>query len=827
MVAPALLAIAASSCSAPPATGAAAAGEVAITVHAGRPGAAINPAMWGIFFEDINFGADGGLYAELVKNGSFEFPDGMMGWSKAPPEAQGIALEVRDQDPFHASSPHHLRITSAGAAAGGASNEGFRGMGLRGGEPYVVSLQARSPDGAGVALRIELVDAGGRVLAAGRLEGLKPAWESRALELTPAETAASGRLVVIVEGAGAADVDMVSLFPRRTWKDRPGGLRADVVQMLADLKPGFLRFPGGCIVEGSVLDRRYQWKTTIGPLAERKLIINRWNDQFRHRPAPDYFQSFGLGFFEYFQLAEDIGAEPLPIINCGMACQFNSGELVPLDRLGPFIQDALDLIEFANGPAATPWGAKRAAMGHPGPFGMKMLGIGNEQWGPQYIERLAAFTRVLDAKHPEIALVSAAGPAPQDERFRFLWPKLRELQADIVDEHCYANPIWFLDAARRYDGYDRSGPKVFMGEYAAQSVAVARPENRNTLECALAEAAFMTGMERNADVVRMAAYAPLLAHVDAWQWTPNLIWADNLRVFGTPSYYVQQLFSRNRGDVVLPVSIEGAAIPPAPAGRIGVGTFQTAAEFAEIRVTRGTETLLAWDPAKDAPTTSGGAWTVEGGALRQAEARGAAWAWAGDPAWKDYALSLRARKLDGREGFLIAVRDAGGARVVWNLGGWGNARHGVQSVVGGPDAVVAEAPGSIAAGRWYDIRIEVEGARVSCFLDGKQIHAVDVPGPRLERLYASAVRDEEAGEVIIKVVNPFAEPAAAAIGIEGASPSQARLAVLAGSGPGEENSLDAPLRVSPVEETAAVAEGTVRRTFKPWSLTVLRVPVSP
>jgi alpha-L-arabinofuranosidase len=819
-----LLAAATASCSSPPAG--ATAGDISITVHAGRPGARINPAMWGIFFEDINFGADGGLHAELVKNRSFEFPDAMMGWSKSPADAQGVTLEIRDQDPFHAANPRHLRIASSGASPGGTSNEGFRGMGLRAGEPYVLSLQARVPEGA-PALRIELADEGGRVLASGRIEGLGRAWEGRTIELTPIETASRGKLHVLLEGSGAADLDMVSLFPRRTWKDRPGGLRADLVQMLADMKPGFLRFPGGCIVEGSVLDRRYQWKTTIGPHAERKLIINRWNDQFRHRPAPDYFQSFGLGFFEYFQLAEDIGAEPLPIINCGMACQFNSGELVPLDRLGPFIQDALDLVEFANGPPSSPWGAKRAAMGHPEPFGMKMLGIGNEQWGPQYIERLAAFTRVLEAKYPEIALVTSAGPAPADDRFRFLWPKLRELEADIVDEHCYANPVWFLEAARRYDGYDRSGPKVFMGEYAAQSAGVARPENRNTLECALAEAAFMTGMERNADVVRMAAYAPLLAHVDAWQWTPNLIWADNLRVFGTPSYWVQRLFSRNRGDVMLPISVEGTAMAPSTAGRIGVGTFQSAAEFRDIRVTRGTHTLLLWDPSTSAAITTG-AWTAADGALRQPEARGTAWAWAGDPSWTDYTLSLKARKLDGREGFLIAVRDAAGARVVWNLGGWGNAKHAIQSVVGGPDRVVVESPGSIETGRWYDLRIELEGAKVSCHLDGRLVHSAEVHGPRLERLHASAVRDEKAGEVIIKVVNPSGKPVAAAIALEGALPAApARVTVLDGSGPDDQNSLDAPLRVSPAEERLGLTDATFRHAFKPWSLTVLRLPVKP
>jgi alpha-L-arabinofuranosidase len=338
-----------------------------------------------------------------------------------------------------------------------------------------------------------------------------------------------------------------------------------MVQALADLKPGFLRFPGGCIVEGSELDKRYQWKNTILPVEERPLLINRWNYEFLHRPTPDYFQTFGLGFFEYFQLCEDIGAAPLPILNCGMACQFNSGELVPLNALDPFIQDALDLIEFANGTADSTWGGKRAAMGHPEPFHLTMLGIGNEQWGPQYIERLAAFVAAFRAKHPDIRLIASAGPEPADERFQYLWPKFRDLGVDIVDEHCYARPSWFFDNTHRYDAYDRSGPKVFFGEYAAQSDKMVSVENVNNLECALAEAAYMTGLERNADVVCMASYAPLFAHKDAWQWTPDLIWVDNLSVVYTPNYYVQQLFCTHRGDVVLPaeVSADGSVFASA------------------------------------------------------------------------------------------------------------------------------------------------------------------------------------------------------------------------------------------------------------------------
>ncbi len=551
-------------------TEAAAAGAPAtptLTVQTDRPGAEINPAMWGIFFEDINFGADGGLYAELVKNRGFEFPDPMTGWMEIRTSVAKGQLTIREEDGFDAGNPHYVRLHSEGKAHFGISNEGFRGIGLQEGETYDFSAQIRLLEGA-PRLNVNLVGGDGTRLATVSLTNLAARWQKVAAELHPKATDAKARLDIILEGAGTVDCDMISLFPRHTWKNRPGGLRADMVQMLAEMKPGFMRFPGGCIVEGPYLNGRYQWKNTILPVAERKLLVNRWNHEFEHRPTPDYFQSFGLGFYEFFQLCEDIGAEPLPILNCGMACQFNSGELAPLTELQPYIQDALDLIEFANGPAESTWGAKRAALGHPAPFAMKMMGVGNEQWGPQYIERYAAFAKVLKAQHPEIMLVSDAGPSPADERFNYLWPKLRELHADIVDEHCYDHPLWFFTNTTRYDHYDRNGPKVFMGEYAAQSVDVVSPKNRNDLECALAEAAYLTGLERNADVVRMASYAPLFANAEAWQWTPDLIWVDSLSVYGTPSYYVQKLFSLNRGDAVLPVALSGAEAPPAQIQRL-------------------------------------------------------------------------------------------------------------------------------------------------------------------------------------------------------------------------------------------------------------------
>lgn len=528
-----------------------------IAVDAAQPGPTISPTMFGIFFEDINFAADGGLYPELIKNRSFEFDQPLAGWhAMLPITAKGELgatrgeLDVRTQEPLNAMNPHYVRV-KAYVAGFGLWNSGYRGIGVNGSAEYRFSAYVRS--GGPKNIRATITD-GNLEIGTGTLTGFDGGWKRYETVIRANRTAQHAQFNLFLDEAGYVDLDMVSLFPVDTWNHRPNGLRKDLVQLLADMHPGFIRFPGGCIVEGRRLATRYQWKTTVGDIAARKTIVNRWNDEFDHRPAADYFQSFGLGFYEYFQLAEDIGAAPLPIVNCGMACQFNTGELAQLDDTKEYIQDALDLIEFANGPAKSPWGKLRADMGHPAPFHLTMIGIGNEQWGEPYIERYKRFAAALKAKHPEINLVVAAGPAPSGEQFDFLWSNWRQLKADIVDEHYYMSPEWFLNNTGRYDHYDRSGPKVFAGEYAAQTSGVARPDNHNNWNAAIAEAAYMTGLERNADVVRMASYAPLFAHVDAWQWTPDAIWFDNLRSYGTPNYYVQRIFATNVGTRILPAT---------------------------------------------------------------------------------------------------------------------------------------------------------------------------------------------------------------------------------------------------------------------------------
>ncbi len=534
---------------------------VQIAVQADKPGAEIQPTMWGVFFEDINFAADGGIYAELVKNRSFEFELPLSGWRQMPKQNGTGRIVPGLYYPNNPGNPHFISIFPDPASGSfGLVNEGFRGMGIRKDTQYNFSVKARLHEDSDINMKVELVSPSEQVIGSAMLSDFNGEWSGHKVSFSATETEARAQMRITLSGKGGIDLDMISLFPADTWKERENGLRKDIVQMIADLKPGFLRFPGGCIVEGRTLENRYQWKKTVGPAEDRKMIMNRWNVEIRNRQTPDYFQSFGLGFYEYFLLAEDIGAEPLPILNCGMSCQFNAAEVVPLEELDTYIQDALDLIEFANGETSTRWGGLRAGMGHPGKFNLKYLGIGNEQWDEQYIERYREFEKVLKKNHPEIKIVSGSGPSSAGRMFEYGWNELRKLSPDLIDEHYYMPPEWFLQNAARYDNYDRNGIKVFAGEYAAHGKEGADPESRNTWYSALCEAAFMTGLERNADVVHMASYAPLLAHTDAWQWRPDLIWFDNLKVMGSPNYYVQKIFSNYSGTRIVPALSEGKAL---------------------------------------------------------------------------------------------------------------------------------------------------------------------------------------------------------------------------------------------------------------------------
>lgn len=537
---------------------------VNLVIDLNDTGIKIQPTMYGIFFEDINFAADGGLYAEMIKNRSFEFELPMMGWIEPNSDRHslnkqsGIATIMTTSE--NTTNPNFSRISVNNDKGYVLINEGFRGMGIKKDAKYNLSLKAANHSGAIKKIRVQFIDKNNSVLGETTIALTSTAWQNYTAQLTATQTEAKAQLKITFEGAGIIDVDMISLFPEDTWKGRKNGLRKDLVQLLDDMNPGFLRFPGGCIVEGRTLEQRYQWKKTVGDVEKRTTLINRWNNEFRHKLVPDYFQSFGLGFFEYFLLSEDMGAEPLPILSCGIACQFNTGELVPMHELEPYVQDALDLIEFANGSIDTPWGKIRNAMGHPKTFNLKYIGVGNEQWGPAYIERYKVFEKAIKGKYPNIIIVSGSGPFPDGDYFEYGMEELKKLNAEIIDEHYYRSPEWFRENAARYDSYDRNGPKIFAGEYAAHPKGVEDGPNENNWEAALSEAAFMTGLERNAEVVNLTSYAPLMAHIDAFQWAPDMIWFNNLESYGTPNYYVQKLFATNRGTDLIAITKDGKPV---------------------------------------------------------------------------------------------------------------------------------------------------------------------------------------------------------------------------------------------------------------------------
>ena len=525
-----------------------------LVIQAGKPGAEIQPTMYGLFFEDINYAADGGLYAELVKNRSFEFPQHFMGWKTFG------KVSLKDDGPFE-RNPHYVRLAYAGHPhkQTGLDNEGFFGIGIKKGAEYRFSVWARVAEGETPAkIRVELADTKSmneqQAFVAADVTVDSKEWKKYQVILKPEVTNPKAILRIFLASRQTVDLEHISLFPVDTWQGHENGLRKDLVQALADIKPGVFRFPGGCIVEGTDIASRYDWKKSVGMVENRPLNENRWQYTFPHRFFPDYYQSYGLGFYEFFQLSEEIGAEPLLVLSCGLACQFQNPNMdahVPLCDLESYIQDALDLIEFANGAVDTPWGKIRADMGHPAPFNLKLIGIGNEQWGKEYPEHLVPFVKAIRKKYPDIKIVGSSGPDSEGEQFDYLWPEMKSLKADLVDEHFYRPEAWFLSQGARYDNYDRKGPKVFAGEYACHG----KGKKWNHFHASLLEAAFMTGLERNADIVHMATYAPLFAHVEGWQWRPDMIWFDNLNSVCTVSYYVQQLFATHKGTNVLSLTM--------------------------------------------------------------------------------------------------------------------------------------------------------------------------------------------------------------------------------------------------------------------------------
>ncbi len=783
----------------------------------------VSPSLYGIFYEDINHAADGGLYAELIRNRSFEdalppehctIKDGKLctpaGWSmdyKIDSPIPGWSL-VRDAEGdgdmaldaskrLNDAQRAALKVTAKSAAGRvGVANSGFWGIALKQGAGYHFSLFACAQAGFAGPLTVSLESADGKVYTAQDINGLAGEWKKFEGELTSSATDNDARFVISTKAAGTFWLDVVSLFPKETYKNRPNGLRPDLAKMLEDMKPSFIRFPGGCFVEGFCMDTTLRWKKTIGPIETRPSHWNLWGS----------CSTNGLGYHELLQLCEDVGAAPMFVINCGMSCQGRNPEIVPVDQLGEWIQDALDAIEYANGPAESKWGAVRAAAGHPQPFGLKYMEIGNENSGGEYNAHYKAFADVIKAKHPEIQLISNV--------------PVEGAAVDIFDDHYYSDPAFFLGQTGHYDKHDRNKAKIYVGEYAVTQLC-----GKGNLRAALAEAAFMTGMERNGDQVVMCSYAPLFVHVNDRTWNPDAIQFDNHRACGTPSYHVQKLFSENRCNETYPTTLDGPRLSSKSGGKVGLATWNTQVEYKDLKVTQDEKVLLdnAFSENASHWKVEKGEWSVVDGAYRQMSLDTDVRSTTGSLAWDECTISLKARKISGSEGFMVMfnVRDKENW-CWWNIGGWGNRMHGIEKCTKGQKSMVgAQVNGSVETGRWYDIRVELSPTHIRCLLDGKVIHDEDISGVPL----MAAVAGRKDDDLLLKVVNASGEAQQTKVRLDGGIKveKQGAAIVLADADDAVENTLDEPVKIVPREETVEVAGNAFDYAFAPHSLTILRM----
>ncbi|MFC8349436.1 alpha-L-arabinofuranosidase C-terminal domain-containing protein [Streptomyces sp. NPDC057280] len=790
--------------------------DYAITVDPTAKGAKIDDTMYGVFFEDINRAADGGLYAELVQNRSFEYSTAdntsytpLTAWT-----VDGAGQVVNDAGRLNARNRNYLSL----GAGSSVTNAGYNtGIHVEKGKRYDLSVWARAA--SGTTLTVTLQDADGSLATARRVAVTKRGWAKYTATFTATRTSSAGRLTV--GSAAAAALDMVSLFPRDTYRNEPNGLRKDLAEKIEALHPGFVRFPGGCLVNtGSMEDyseasgyqrkRSYQWKDTVGPVEERATNANFWG----------YNQSYGLGYYEYFRLSEDIGAMPLPVVpalvtGCGQNRAVDDEAL-----LKRHIQDTLDLIEFANGPVTSEWGGKRARMGHPKPFHLTHIEVGNEENLPEaFFARFKEFRAAVQAKYPGITVISNSGPDDSGSTFDTAWQLNKDARVDMVDEHYYNSTQWFLQNNDRYDSYDRNGPKVFLGEYASWG---------NAFKNGLAEAAYMTGLERNADVVKLASYAPLFANEDYVQWQPDLIWLNNHAAWNSANYEVQKLFMNNVGDRVVPSAATGTPALTGPlTGAVGLSTWATTAAYDDVRVTDADgNSLLSDDFSGDASQwthTGGGSWSIQDGQYVQTDvAAENTMVSAGDPNWHDYDLKVKATKKSGKEGFLVAfgVKDTGNY-YWWNLGGWGNTQSAVEQAVDGGKSTLISQPGAIETGRAYDIDVKVRGRQVTLYLDGQEWGSFTDDKPA-EPFRQVVTRDEKTGDLIVKVVNAQAAAARTAIDLGGAKvASKARVTTLTADANAVNTETETP--VAPVRSTFDGVADTFTYTFPANSVTFLRI----
>lgn len=741
-----------------------------LDIDADGSGAELNPDMFGIFFEDINYAADGGIYAELVRNRSFEFNstdngsyNAMTAWSLANRSGgASSAAVVDDGGRLNAMNRNYLRLVAA-AAGDGVVNAGFDGVAVRSGDLYDASVWVRTTTAQSLTVRLESAD-GATALGSGSVQVAgNDTWQQVQVPITASATSNNARIAVLAGAASTLAVDMVSVMPRDTWVGPVNGrtvLRKDLAERVAAMDPGFVRFPGGCVTnvgtfksyeESGYVDRQrtYQWKETIGPVEERPTNKNFWG----------YNQTYGIGYLEYFELAEDLGAEPLPVLSVGAnGCGSTIPEMKDQASIDRWVQDTVDLIEFANGSVDTEWGAVRAGLGHPAPFDLEMIGLGNEENTTTFEANFPKFKAAVEAAYPDITIISNSGPDDTGTRFDTLWSFNRAQKVDLVDEHYYNAPSWFTDNTHRYDDYDREGPGVFLGEYASQG---------NTFNNALVEAAYMTGLQRNGDVVRLASYAPLLANENHVQWSPDAIWFDNDESWESADWQVQKMFGNNVGDRVVPSTFDGSVNDPQDVkGGVFLSTWNTSAAYDNVSVTNDAtgETLFS-DNFSDASkwSSQAGSWAVSGGRYVQSststtDARSIITG-AYDKGWSNYTLELDATKLSGAEGFLVGFGATGANNFYWwNIGGWGNSRSVLQRADGGSASEVVALEGdSVTTGTTYHLKIEVDGTTIRLYQDGVLKLTYDQVDTS-EQLFQVVTKDDATGDLVAKVVNTATSP---------------------------------------------------------------------
>ena len=767
--------------------------QVKINVDVANPGVKVSPNLYGIFFEDINHAADGGLYAELISNRSFEDSDNTTPtWRTKAEDGASISTQLVSKALLNNAQGKALQINVAARQNATATlvNEGFWGINAVQGRTYKLSLWAKGSYKGGVKAR--LVSADGKSVYAETAVDAKMGkkWSKFTASLTANANDPKAQFELVFDGKGTITLDVVSLFPP-TFMNRKNGLRPDLAQLLYNIRPKFVRFPGGCYVEGQESpENAFHWEKTIGPIEERP---GHKNVNWRYRTSD------GMGFDEYLQLAEDLNAKPLYVVNVGLW----HGGMTPVDSIQPWIDECLNALEYANGPVTSKYGALRAKNGHPEPYNIEYLEIGNENNQPDpalqsdhYYERFKKFKDAVLAKYPNMHLIGNVVAWGDDNP---TWDSNESVE--LLDEHYYRNPAWFAENFHKYDGYDRKGSEIYVGEYAVTQGF----GNMGSLDAALGEAVYMMGIENNSDIVTMASYAPIFANLNDRMWAPDMIQFTSDRVFGTPSYYVQNLMANNVGTRVLnvkqdnPYSYGKTQVKPAVC-RVGMGTWATQASFEDKGYTDAEGKALPMT-LQELPTDVQGDWKVDGGIIKQtSNGESCIRLNPGEITADGYIYKVRARKDSGNEGFMLIFNYVDDKNYCWlNLGGWNNTQHGIEQIVGGAKGQAATVSGTIETGRWYDIELKVVGDSVYASLDGKQIFATKLRANTLPGVFSTATLDENTGEVILKVANTSSENTTAEICLQGKTIKGAKLIRLAAKNGQEENTIDNPTNVHPTE----------------------------